>query len=204
MATTKLCSKCGLELPTTAFSKSRSGFTSACKTCISVSNKAAYAANRARILERNKQWAKNNQEKIKAGKRKRAKKHVEAQREYRRLYPEKARATCRKWQRANPDKCSESNRRHRQKYPEKGAAQRRVYEARKQRAVPLWFEKAKVAKVYAKARELSRWWGLDLEVDHVVPLHSDIVCGLHCFANLQILEAGLNASKGNREWPDMP
>lgn len=204
MTTTKICSRCRLDLPIASFSKSRGGLTSACKACISVANKAAYAANRAKLLERNKRWHENNREKVKAGRRKRAKQHAEAQRAYRAANPDKAIDTRRKWQRANPDKCAELNRRHRKKYPEKGAAQRRVYEARKQKAVPSWFEKTKVAKVYAKARELSRWWGLDLEVDHVVPLHSDIVCGLHCFANLQILEAGLNASKGNRDWPDRP
>ena len=41
-------------------------------------------------------------------------------------------------------------------------------------------------------------------VDHIVPLKSKIVCGLHCSANLQVIPAIINSSKGNRVWPDMP
>lgn len=43
-----------------------------------------------------------------------------------------------------------------------------------------------------------------LEVDHIVPIISPIVCGLHCWHNLQLLDKKLNASKGNKYWPDMP
>jgi len=35
-------------------------------------------------------------------------------------------------------------------------------------------------------------------VDHIVPLVSQLVCGL------QILDAKANIEKGNRSWPDMP
>ena len=36
------------------------------------------------------------------------------------------------------------------------------------------------------------------EVDHVVPLQSKFVCGLHCEANLQVITKSKNASKCNR------
>ena len=55
-----------------------------------------------------------------------------------------------------------------------------------------------VARIYKKAHELGA------QVDHIVPLQSDIVCGLHCICNMQILSKKENASKGNRWWPDMP
>jgi hypothetical protein len=67
--------------------------------------------------------------------------------------------------------------------------------ARKQQAIPLWFEQEKVALVYKKAKE----WGF--EVDHIVPLKGKNVCGLHCWANLQLLDSSLNCSKGNRKYP---
>lgn len=64
--------------------------------------------------------------------------------------------------------------------------------------IPGWFEEDKVRTVYAKARELG------MTVDHIVPTKSDVVCGLHCWDNLQLLTRGANASKGNRSWPDQP
>lgn len=64
--------------------------------------------------------------------------------------------------------------------------------------IPPWYEDARVRLVYLAARE----WGM--EVDHVVPLKHPLVCGLHCWANLQLLTRGENSAKGNREWPDMP
>lgn len=61
-----------------------------------------------------------------------------------------------------------------------------------------WSERALIAKVYQKAKEFG------LTVDHVVPIQSDLVCGLHVWSNLQLLDATINKSKGNHHWPDMP
>ena len=70
--------------------------------------------------------------------------------------------------------------------------------AAKLKATPKWFEQDLVAIVYKKAKELK------CHVDHIVPLQSTLVCGLHCWANLQLLPEDINKSKSNREWPDMP
>lgn len=74
------------------------------------------------------------------------------------------------------------------------AARRR---AKLRMAEPWWSEKGRIIKIYEKASE----YGMD--VDHVVPIISDKVCGLHVWHNLQLLDKGLNSSKSNREWPDM-
>lgn len=76
--------------------------------------------------------------------------------------------------------------------------------AAKKQAVPGWADHEKIASVYEHARQLTLETGEVHHVDHVVPLTSDLVCGLHCEHNLQVLTAFANLSKANHVWPDMP
>jgi hypothetical protein len=66
------------------------------------------------------------------------------------------------------------------------------------RATPGWADRGRMLAIYAEAKAGG------LEVDHIVPLRSDVVCGLHCEANLRSIPGVENAVKGNRFWPDMP
>jgi len=67
--------------------------------------------------------------------------------------------------------------------------------ARLRTAAPRWESAEVLRRVYAEARRRK------LEVDHIVPLSSPHVCGLHVWANLQLLDKKENIRKGNREWP---
>jgi len=83
-------------------------------------------------------------------------------------------------------------------------ANRRAF---KKKATPCWLSshhKRQIRVLYTKARELTDLFGGKFEVDHVVPLDSEIVCGLHVPWNLQLLDKPLNRKKSNLIWPDMP
>lgn len=68
------------------------------------------------------------------------------------------------------------------------------------RATPKWLTEKQIDRM----RETYRTCPPGHHVDHIVPLKSDIVCGLHVPWNLQHMPAGPNMSKGNRYWPDCP
>lgn len=76
--------------------------------------------------------------------------------------------------------------------------------AAKLQATVRWANTDKVADFYAQAQKLSREQGIVYHVDHIVPLTSKLVCGLHNEFNLQLLPGPENLRKRNRHWPDMP
>lgn len=73
------------------------------------------------------------------------------------------------------------------------------------RATPAWLDVDKIVAMYRVAAVLNE---LDLGegaycVDHLVPITSPLVCGLHVHDNMRILSRRSNLAKGNQFWPDM-
>lgn len=104
----------------------------------------------------------------------------------------------------NREKCIESAKRYIKQNQAKTLQRLSVRRAKNRMATPLWADKEKIKRIYMHAQLLNCWDGPRAEVDHIVPLVSDLVCGLHCEQNLQILWKSENSKKGNRYWPDMP
>jgi len=71
-------------------------------------------------------------------------------------------------------------------------------------ATPAWADIDAIEAVYAEAKARNAEAGEKWHVDHIVPIRSRIVCGLHVHWNLCLLSASENIAKGNRSWPDMP
>jgi len=85
--------------------------------------------------------------------------------------------------------------------PEKSRALYAKQRAAKRQAIPPWADLEKIKEIYKKAIELTRQSGIAHHVDHIYPLTSKYMCGLHVENNLQILTAKENISKSNRLWP---
>lgn len=149
--------------------------------------------NAETINERNRAWYAANKEQV-----------ALAHKKLRDSFPEKRSEACKRWRANNPDKARTILRKWKSRNPEKVAGYHGIRRAKKNQAIPAWFDQKAVNLVYAKAQEWGNILDIPLQVDHIVPLTSPLVCGLHCTDNLQILAASENASKGNRSWPDMP
>lgn len=111
---------------------------------------------------------------------------------------EKVREDTRKWRELNKDKMRRLIAAWGKRNPDKLRAKTRLRQAARIQAVPAWADIKVIAEIYKRAVQMR------MHVDHIVPLRSKIVCGLHVANNLQLLTASENSVKGNRHWPDMP
>lgn len=66
--------------------------------------------------------------------------------------------------------------------------------ARKINATPKWVDRKELLTIYKRVPE-------GMQVDHIIPLANNLVCGLHVPWNLQYLSLEDNASKGNKFSP---
>lgn len=77
---------------------------------------------------------------------------------------------------------------------EKGSRRR----AHKLKATPKWANHEKIMEFYHLAERLTRETGVIHHVDHIYPLQSEEVCGLHCEFNLNVITQFENIQKLNR------
>lgn len=71
---------------------------------------------------------------------------------------------------------------------------------RMQQATPAWCSKAAIRKIYAHRDDLNRKCPHlgPFHVDHVIPLASKLVCGLHVEFNLRVIPQKENLEKSNK------
>lgn len=102
---------------------------------------------------------------------------------------------------SNREKISLYNAQYRLDYPERIAAKDANRRSKKIKACPIWLTKEDMQLIkdeYKKCREITKVTGVKHHVDHVIPLNSKIVCGLHVPWNLQILTEVENLLKSNK------
>ena len=187
---TKFCYKCQQDKSLDVFGKNKSkkdGLSTECKPCKRLQDKQYYVENADSVKATVAEYKVKNPEKI-----------SQIKKEWYLENKPKTRAAAKKWKAANKEKHYESLKKYRINNPGKRNFFTAKYRSAKLQATPLWFEKEQIRILYKKAKD----WGF--AVDHIVPLKGKIVCGLHCWANLQLLDSSINSSKSNKHWPDMP
>lgn len=169
------------------------GYMPRCKTCKAEGAAAYRAANQHDTRRRSREWHAANRERSTANtlawQAANREANLARMREYKRENAASVRQQWREWRDANRHVVRELKMRRR---------------AALASAVPVWADRRAIRDVYAQAVKLSAQTGTPYTVDHIVPLQSDIVCGLHVEHNLRPMPFLENCSKGNRWWPDMP
>lgn len=192
----KKCSKCKEIKALDLFHRDKNkkdGHTSNCKACAKAVTLAWTRAHPAEHAAHGRAYEKRY-----------PKKAVEKNARHRRKHPEQHVASVTKWKKANRDKVNANAAKNRKLHPEKVAAKTARYRASKIQATPAWANGFFIEEAYDLAARRTKTLGFRWEVDHIVPLRSKVVCGLHNEFNLQVIPAVENLSKSNRWWPDMP
>lgn len=155
-----------------------SGLKSECRACHNKSNKLWREANKDKSALYIKEWRKVNHEKTLAYKT-----------EYRVNNKEKVAAYAKQWEIANK---------------EKRYAQVAGYRASRLNQTPIWSDPLAIEKIYKDCIEINlaaRTAGcppyIQYEVDHIIPLQSKLVSGLHTHTNLRIILRSENRKKHN-------
>ena len=103
----------------------------------------------------------------------------------------------REYRRARREEKARYNARYRSENAHIIAAARARRHAAQKRATPSWADRRGINNVYRQAAEATRVTGVSHEVDHIVPMSSSLVCGLHVPWNLRVLTKVQNRAKGN-------
>lgn len=152
-----------------------------------------YVKNSERILARQAEFKKMNKEVVAERQAKYRKKNSKKIAEYHSAWgvanKERLKAKNAEWAKANPHIVRERNARRR---------------ALISIATPAWASWFVMSEIRDLAKRRTAATGIQHCVDHIVPLKSELVCGLHCESNLQVITWAKNREKHNLCWPDMP
>ena len=184
-----------------------------CTLCGTIKNVAIFRTGRNQckpcLAIAKKKWDLENKDHIAEYKRNNPRTQTESDIRYKRAFYVKNKqrllAADKAWAKNNPEAISIHKKRWRDKNVSRINSYTANYRANKKYATPQWADQSAIRSIYAFSTFLTKTtFGNGYHVDHIIPLNSDIVCGLHTQENLQVLRATDNMNKGNRPWPDMP
>jgi hypothetical protein len=189
----KKCTSCFIDKNLNEFPKANGykfGVHSKCKVCLTEYSNNWKLSNRDKLKKNQQRYCNKNKEKVK-----------EQKKRYLINNCEKRKESVRKYYLKNKSAISEKERKLRHKNLDRYRAYCSLRRSIKIKATPVWITKEQlklINNIYKEARNLELKMNEKFHVDHIVPLNSDIVCGLHVPWNLQILKASDNMKKGNK------
>lgn len=200
----KRCTKCQQVKSLTEFHRykqSKDGHKARCKSCNCEESTQWRIKNPERAAARNKAWVEKNRDKARAASRQwnARNRGVPHARQVELHGREVVNERSRRWAATNREKARAWKAQWKKNNPNAVAAMSGKRRAMLRHAIPLWANGSLITQIYRQCRDKPGY-----HVDHIVPLVSPLVCGLHCEANLQVIPASENYSKNNRRWPDMP
>ena len=151
-------------------------------------HKERYDENPEEILARNAKWRAENKEQVAAGK-------LDWERRDKAKNPEKYKKKMRKHYEENREEKLAYAKEWREKNPHLNAKKQAAYKARKMHATAGWANDFFIDEIYALAQLRTEMTGFKWEVDHIVPLMNDKVCGLHVENNLRVIPELENRQK---------
>lgn len=190
----KTCTTCKEDKPLDGFNKRKSsggGLEGRCRECEKARAKAWYADNKERKAKTQATWKAANKD-------------------------SRAEANA-AWYAANKERVAENNAAWRADNKELMAATHAAYKATwsadnrgvvnaacanrralKLQQTPAWADHEAINNHYLWAACMKEVMGVDVHVDHEVPLNNPLVSGLHTHDNLQLLSAEANLRKSNK------
>lgn len=175
------------------------------KDKIKEANRAQYLRKRSERIASAADWAKRNAAKRREiqnkwnrlNKEKRAAQYARSK-ELGLIDFDKRRAYGREYARIHKDAYKRRRAEYIKRHPWKNRERVRRYCARKLQATPRWANQFIINEIYRLAVDRSKATGVPHEVDHIVPLMSDEVCGLHVEHNLRVIPKIANTTKKNK------
>ena len=199
--TTKVCTKCSLDLPFSEYYKElrgKYGLYAKCKSCHNKVCLRRYHANPEQVREVQRKWKQANPEQIRESNKRycaeNAEKIAKKNQKWAKDNPEKRKAQNQKWAKDNPEKVKAKLQKWRQRNPGRAKADHAKRRAAKKQAMPAWLSKSQIGEIVQIYETCPKGW----HVDHVIPLRGATVSGLHVPWNLKSIPASENLRKSNK------